>query len=399
VTRQPEPAAVLCEADVAEGLEVVAEEEIRARLGRAARIERLADRERPSPEPRALRAPWGEGAGSMFSARQLRGIVRFSYSGELRELLKLKTVQAVFLAQQFAVPRPKALLGDEHLRKLLGMIEAARGLFPAGTFKTLHLNAAGSDSSVMVRLKSELARRAGLAVSEDEGDLLMRIRPSYPHPSPPPRERSSSGRGESAGEGDGGWEVLVRLSPRPLATRAWRVCNFEGALNGAVAHAMVALTKPGPRDVFLNIACGSGTLLMERLAHGPARQAIGCDIDPRALACARENVIAGGHAGHVKLCLADARGLPLREGSVDALAADLPFGHLVGSHAENVANYPLILREAARVARPGARLALITHEVRLVEGELARMPAWALLDELRVELGGLHPRIFLLQRT
>ena len=86
----------------------------------------------------------------------------------------------------------------------------------------------------------------------------------------------------------------MRLSPRPLTARAWRVCNLPGALNAVVAHAMVALSAPNPADRYLNLACGSGTLLVERLALGPARLAVGCDNAAGPLDCARANLRAAG---------------------------------------------------------------------------------------------------------
>jgi 23S rRNA G2445 N2-methylase RlmL len=90
--------------------------------------------------------------------------------------------------------------------------------------------------------------------------------------------------------------------------------------------------------------------------------------------------------------------LPFADGCCDALCADLPFGHLVGSHEENVVLYPAMLREAARVARRGASLVVITHEVRLMTAVLAKIEEWRVETVLRVTLGGLHPRIFLLRR-
>jgi tRNA (guanine6-N2)-methyltransferase len=358
------PQTYYIEADVADGLESVSTVEIRTRFDKFVRFY--------TPVKHGKDASTEDGGG----------VVQFSYEGDLRELLKLQTIQALYLLQRYPISRPKALLGDEHLRNVRAQIATVRGLHPAGTFKTLRLNAAGSDSTVMMRLKTELARAEGLEVGEDEGDLLIRVRPT-----------------PSIREGDLGWDVLVRLSPRPLATRAWRVCNFEGALNGAVAHALVRLTHPSPRDVYLNIACGSGTLLVERLLAGPARHIIGCDIDPVALACAQQNVAASGAGRRIKLHRGDGRALPLPNRSINAITADLPFGHLVGSHAENVRLYPLILQEAARVARPRAFFGVITHEVRLMEQLLAAEDcAWSAEKVLRVELGGLHPRIFVLQR-
>lgn len=344
------------EAEVAEGLEAIARDELRRRLGGWARV------------------------GTPRVNRSGTAAIRLAFDGDPRELLAPRTVLAVYLVRAFAVPRPRALLGDEHCRALLAAIEAVRGLHPRDAFATFHLSAAGAESAVLTRLKEELARRTGLraVAAADEGDLALRLR------RPPDR--------------GAGWEALVRLSPRPLATRPWRVCNLEGALNATVAHAMALLTQPDPRDVFLNLACGSGTLLIERLAHGPARRAIGCDTSPEALACARANVAASGYGDAIELAPWDARALPLPEASVDALATDLPFGQLVGSHTENLALYPAVLREAARVARGGAPFALITHEVRLMESLLARSAEWAVDDAPRVNLGGLHPRIFVLRR-
>jgi 23S rRNA G2445 N2-methylase RlmL len=342
----------VCEIDVAEGLGEIARDEIARLLGGKARLRELEQR------------------------RAAPAVVRLEYSGDLRTLLRLKTVLAAFVTLRFPVPRPKALLSNEHLPRLLELITHVISLHPTGAFATLELGAAGADSSVMRRIAAELAGRAGLQAADERGDVFVRLRPA---------------------RGAEGWEALVRISPRPLTTRAWRVCSREGALNGSVAHAMALLTRPDPRDVFLNLACGSGTLLVERLLAGPAARAIGCDTSDEALACARSNLLAAGHTS-AELHGWDARALPLPDASVTALAADLPFGHLVGSHAQNVELYPAILREAARVALPGAPFALITHEVRLAEDSLAQLPAWRVDQVLRVTLGGLHPRIFLLRR-
>lgn len=351
----PESAPVqLCEADVAEGLETIATEEITQRLGRRVRF--FHPPERP-PEP---------------------GTLRFSYTGDLAALLELRTVMSLYLVQPFDVPRPKALLGDEQFRAILAQVETVLALHPPGSFELLYLSAAGSESTVMNRIKDDIAARTGLTVASHEGDLLLRVRPA--------RLR------------DEGWEVMVRISPRPLATRSWRVCDMEGAMNGTVAHAMVRLTEPTQRDTFLNLACGSGTLLAERIAMGPAAWMMGCDINPAALDCARQNLDATGHGGRVELHPWDARAVPLPDQSVDVLCSDLPFGHLVGSHEENLTLYPAIMKEAARLLKPGGPFVLITHEVRLMESLLERNRDWRTILVQMVTLGGLHPRIFLLQR-
>jgi 23S rRNA G2445 N2-methylase RlmL len=202
------------------------------------------------------------------------------------------------------------------------------------------------------------------------------------------------------GQDDGaGWEVLLRLSPRPLSARSWRVCDMPGALNAGVAYAMAMLSQPRPDHVVLNVACGSGTLLVERLACAPASRAIGCDVDAAALRWAAQNVRAAGYDGVVELHRWDARALPLPDASVDAVLADLPFGHRVGSHGDNCTLYPAILEEAARVARTGARFVLLTPEVRRMGAVLRNVPQWKLEEALPVSLRRTQARVFVLRRV
>jgi tRNA (guanine6-N2)-methyltransferase len=307
------------------------------------------------------------------------GLVRFSAIGDERQFLQLTTALAVYRACHFAIPRPKALLGDAHFRTLVAALAEVRTLHPPGAFGTLALHAAGSDSTVMQRLRGELAQTLHLIASPAEGDLLLRLRPLH---SPA-----------------GGWEVLIRLSPRPLSVRPWRVCDRPGALNAAVAQAMIRLTQPQPDECFLNLCCGSGSLLIERAAFGPARRLIGCDLDEEALDCARANVAASGDRGQIDLFLWDACSLPLPAASVDVLCADLPFGFAVGSHRKNLALYPALLREAARVARRGARFALLTHEVRLIETLLQPAEQWSVEERIRLHLRTLQPALYVLRRT
>lgn len=304
------------------------------------------------------------------------GFLQFIYKGHPKALLNLKTINAVYFLQAFDVPRPKALLGHQHFQVLLSLLNNAQRLHPPRVFQTFNIDAAGSDSSVMQRLKREFAKTLSLAPADDRGDLLLRLR----------RSKSSHG-----------WDALVRLTPRPLATREWRVQNFEGALNASVAHAMIRLTQPAPDDVFLNLCCGSGTLLIERLRVEDTARVYGCDIDPTALAYAQINSTAADVSPF--LLQTDARVLPFSTQSIDKLCADLPFGQLVGSHSQNTTLYPAILQEAARVARKDALFVLITHEIRLIESLLQQQKQWTLLQTLNITLNGLHPRIYVLRHN
>ena len=304
------------------------------------------------------------------------GEIGFCFSGDLHLLLQLKTVQSISLVQHYDVPRPRGLLGDVNFRLLMGQIATARSLALPDAYRSFFVAAAGADSSVMKRIKSNIVQQTGLAIGDEKGDLWLRIRPGH----------------------DGGWETLVRLSPRPLVTRAWRVCNLEGALNAATAQAMIMLTQPKPDDVFVNLGCGSGTLLIERLMNNRCQLAFGFDNNVVHLRCAQENLDASRLSQGIQLQLADITRLPLISACANALCADLPFGQLTGTHQDNQRLYPLVLQEAARIARAGARFVLITHEVRLMEKLLVQTTLWSLEQMIRINLRGLHPRIYVLQR-
>ena len=302
--------------------------------------------------------------------------LRFQYAGDLGALLGLRLVQSVYLVVAVRAARPTALLGDQHLRRLEQAIRAARGLHPRDAFRTFRLGAAGHSSSTFRRLAAALQERTALAYDQQEGDLLVRVRRS-----------------------EEGWEALVRLSPRPLTARAWRVRDMPGALNAGIAAAMVRLTDPDPRDRFANLLCGSGTLLVERLLAAPAGQAVGFDVDREALEAARENLEAAGLSGRIDLVRADAGCLPCADGAFEALTADLPYGDLVGSHGDNRHLYPRMLREAARVAAPAARMVLVTQDIRLLEGCLAEVrQLWEPERRLRVFQGGHRPEVTVLRR-
>jgi SAM-dependent methyltransferase len=344
----------LCELELAGGLEAVVWEELQRKLGNEATLLRPLAEQRES------------------------GALQVRYGGELARLNGLHTISAAYLVCPFAVPRPRALLGDQHYRQLLQAINLVLHLSPAGLFHTLSLSAAGADSTVMRRLREQLTAQLGMDAAGEEGDLYVRIRPA----------RLVAN----------GWEALIRLSPRPLSLRAWHQCHLPGGVNPAVAHCMVLLTRPNPADHFLNLACGSATLLVERLTYGPAAQIIGCDIDPTALRCAQSNLTASRWPNAVQLHPWDVRKLPLSPASINTFCSALPFGIKVGSHAENVALYPALLQEAGRVARPGGRAVLLTQEVRLLEEAIHTNSQWQLESSLRISTRGLRPGLYVLRR-
>jgi tRNA (guanine6-N2)-methyltransferase len=306
------------------------------------------------------------------------GEVTFSLARAEPGLRQLTTVQAVYQVLEYRIPRPKALLGQQHFDRLVQAVLAITGTWAPNERNGLHISAAGADSAVFQRIANDLADATGMRADTEQKDLWIRVR-----------------RGRSP---EPGWECLIRLTPRPLATRSWRVRDLPGALNATVAAAMVRLAEPRADDVFLNAGSGSATILIERARISDAAQLLGIDNDMGAIRIAQENIAAAGLVT-TSLSHGDARVLPLGRGSCDTILIDLPFGQLVGSHEENRVLYPTLLREFWRVAKPGALCIMLTHEIQLMAGLLPQMHGWHVRQKRRITLRGLHPGMYVLQKS
>jgi 23S rRNA G2445 N2-methylase RlmL len=143
----------------------------------------------------------------------------------------------------------------------------------------------------------------------------------------------------------------LRLSDKKMRQRGeGRSVERHGALRPVIGAAMVHLAgaKPGR---LLDPCCGSGTILSEALAFG--WDANGSDIDPEAVAIARANV------PEASIRQADALELPHPNGSFDAVVSNLPFGKQFRVDTDPKAWVSRVLREAARVTRPGGLVVLL----------------------------------------
>lgn len=344
------------ELEVVSGLEEFAEQELRALRGVSVRV----------------------------VGRPLDGRIAVSLEGEPDRFFGLRTVVAIHLVQHFDITRPRALLGQQNFDAVLSLLREVLALHSDGSFTIFRVSAAGADSPVFRRFKEQVATSLGLTESSGAAHLQVAVR------RPP--------------DGSRGWQVLVRLSPKPLAARDWRVCDYPGALNATVAAAMVRLAEISSSGRFLNLCCGSGTLMIERLNAGPAALVAGIDSSSQAVRCAEENLQAAGHSANARLLTGDAGAVPMPSASFDELVADLPFGMLVeaGDGVERV--HHAVLQEATRLAAPGASFVAITVRKRLFESALDRYrDEWERVRTVPVQLpfqsGYIDPVIYSLRRT
>lgn len=326
-------------------------------------LEAVAERELKATQ-------WGQRASVETSTGALCVVADAPYP---RESI-LRTATALYEVLEFAVPRPKALLGHQNLTRVVRACQAV--LTPQ--YKTIAISAAGKSTEVMQRLIAELATALHLQPSRDNGDLHLRIRRSTHLVD--------------------GWSVLIRQTPRPWATRAWRVENLPGSLHGPVAAALAMLADLRPQMRVLNAGCGSGTIAVECRLIQPEVRLIAVDIE-WAHAQLTQKHLKAAMLSPSAILSADVRALPFADASFDAVLSDLPFGQLMGRDS-NLSNlYSAWLREAARVTIPDGRGIFLTHAVRLMMEVLAGAQGlWHVEKVMPITLNGLHPRIFLLKR-
>eukprot|EP00667_Euglena_gracilis_P021033 EG_transcript_22901 len=113
--------------------------------------------------------------------------------------------------------------------------------------------------------------------------------------------------------------------------------------------------------------CGSGSIPVEaalaqnagRLPRGPV---IGGDIDGHVLPMIADNVAHCRVTASLDVVPLDSCRLPFRDGAVDAIVTDLPFGKRIGSFASIQTFYPAAFEELARVTRFGGRAVLLTQQ-------------------------------------
>lgn len=296
----------------------------------------------------------------------------------LAETRELRRVVSAYLRITVPARRPQEILETSAMRRVGDAIDRVRRLRPRTAPMTgLRLAAAGAGTPVMRRLAAELADAAELPVDAEGGDLLVRVRPAERSAGAPPR-----------------WEVLVRLTPRPLSARSWRVVDYPGAVNATIAAGVLDLMEIGADDTVLDMTCGSGTLLVEQsFVRAPAR-AVGVDLDPSAIEAARAHQRAARRRGRIDWIVGDIRTVDI-EGPFTRLLANPPWGELHGDHATNQELLADLLRRAAELAAPGARLGILTHEIRRMHTVAAESASgWELVDEQRFFQKGHHPRLF-----
>jgi len=138
--------------------------------------------------------------------------------------------------------------------------------------------------------------------------------------------------------------MFGRIAPRYDLLNHVLSMNIDRHWRAATVRRLAAILA-NPEARVLDIACGTGDLMLALAARGQAR-VFGSDF------CHPMLIEAGAKAGRgAKLFEADALELPIADGSIDL--ATIAFGF------RNLASYDQGLRELQRILKPGGVLAIL----------------------------------------
>jgi len=219
------------------------------------------------------------------------------------------------------------------------------------------------------------------------------------------------------------WALLgLRLGATPLHRRAYKVASLPGSLKPPVAYCLGLLAEPAPAAVALDLACGTGTILVELAALAPSGIIYGGDSDPAALEAAQANLRAAGLGAtrielqqdfnprlsaainqaerpHILLYQGDATALRLADRTIDVVISNVPWGQQVAAGTDLTQLYGGILATIARVLAGGGRAVLLTDQADQLLAALDNIPALRQESSLQISLYGRHPTIYVLVRS
>ncbi len=219
-------------------------------------------------------------------------------SVQVKDLLALKSVTNIYIIRRDQKLNPRYV--SNH-KSILG--ELLKGVLDQNpkAFKTYRLRCAGIQTEEVQHIQEYIKDTCKLAQSED-ADMEAYIH--KPHTL---------------------WEVGVRLTPRPLSVREYKVEHIKGGINPTIAYAINSLCDLKQAQSYLNVCSGSATLLIEAAGIHKNMRLLGFDNDNKHNSQAIQNIKKAGLITSIQIKSADIFDAP-DFGMFDVITSDLPFG-------------------------------------------------------------------------
>jgi len=180
------------------------------------------------------------------------------------------------------------------------------------------------------------------------------------------------------------------------------------ALKPTLAASLVKLAKVEPGEVVLDPMCGGGSIPLEGALLNTGAFFLGGEINAEGAKRSRTNM-TGVTTVHSELkypplmdCFQGSAVHPcFKDGCIDVIVTDLPFGRRSGSKADNRVLYPRTMTAMARLVRPetGRAILLTQDKASMFKTFNQINKYWKLNRFFGINIGGLKGLVFLFNRT
>ncbi|MBC7766950.1 methyltransferase domain-containing protein [Arenimonas sp.] len=287
-----------------------------------------------------------------------------------QNILSLKSINSAYIATSDKKYNPRYL--HKH-KSILGNLIEKVIIKKEKEFKTFKIRCAGSQTQEIIEIEKYIQETYTIK-KNDVADLEIYINKI----------------------GDD-WEISVRLSPRPLSVRDYKISNIKGGLNPNIAYAINTFCNLKNSTSYLNIFSGSGTLLIEAGLVNPHVKLVGLDIDKKTNSLAIQNIKKAGLIKIIKIKTGDIFESPDVE-KFDVITSNLPFGMQISKGEDLKKLYQQFIDYSEKVLYSKGRLVVYTTEYEILE-LILKNSKFEIVKKLNLKIptnvnSYLYPRIF-----
>ena len=327
--------------------------------------------------------------GEYVFAKDQNGIVVFHYDGDPKDIMQLRTTEDVFM-QVLSVD--KMSRGRRDLAQVQEWVQQGEVF---GRAVNDYLRFRKFSKPPTFRVISRKYGKHEYRRKDFERVVLEGLAKRYPRWTPV----ADGGQVEVWANLLGSQLLIgIRLTDRTMRHRFQKMVELPASLRPSVAAAMVHLSEPDKDDVFVDPMCGSGTILLERLAVGPYRRLYGGDIEPERVEATKKNLFQKAWIKSVLVRQWDVHQLPLNTYEVDKVVTNLPFGKQISQGQDLAELYSAFFAELSRVLKPNGRAVLLTSEYDLLKETIRHQPKLEVARGYSIAVLGQWGRIYIVER-
>lgn len=295
--------------------------------------------------------------------------VRLEYIHDFKSILNLKSILNAYLIKRddnlnpYFISNHKSVLGE-----LINIV-----IKQPIKFKSFKLSCAGPDSKEVKEIKRYIANTYKIIESE-ESDVDIFI-----------------------GKSNSEWELGVRITPRPLSLRSYKIENIKGGLNPTIAYTMNSFCDLDSVNSYLNIFSGSATLLIEAGLINKKLKLQGLEINGKTNSLAVKNIKKAGLIKSIQLKTVDILEKP-EFGQFDVITSDLPFGMQISKGEDLESLYKVFIEYCERSLQKNGVLVTYTTEHELLS-KIIRGSNFYITENLDLKVSTvtgayIYPKIF-----